>query len=450
MFLIYSFLLTVGFVALLPRFVYDAFRRGKYVSGFSERLGNLTPLKQNGQPVIWLHCVSVGETQAARPLVQHLLEQFPTHRIVVSTITLTGQKLAREVFKNSAAKVFYFPFDWSFTTRRSLSRINPAAVLLMETEIWPGFIRSCRRRSIPVVIINGRLSERSYRRYKLVRPFISRVLSMVSLAVMQAHADAERITKLGMAEEKVFNAGNLKFDVGTSSVSERTVSELKTLLGSNDRSLLVCASTHAPEEQILIEAFKRIRQSSPDSRLLIAPRHPERFAEVWGMMSKIGLRCTRRSEAGAQALNADLILLDTIGELPAIYSFASVVFVGGSIAKNGGHNVLEPAVVGSCIVTGPYTFNFTAIIRKFVENDGLIQLPPLAEKDTVEELVDVFIRLLDEPARRQELGRKARAVVEKNIGATKRTLEIISPLLTISTQSLQNDPLTTAERVRPA
>lgn len=450
MFLIYSFLLTVGFVALLPRFVYDACRRGKYVSGFSERLGNLTPLKQNGQPVIWLHCVSVGETQAARPLVQGLLAQFPTHRIVVSTITLTGQKLAREVFKNSVAKVFYFPFDWSFTTRRSLSRINPAAVLLMETEIWPGFIRNCRRRNIPIVIINGRLSERSFRRYRLVRPFISRVLSMVSLAVMQAHADAERITKLGMPEAKVLNAGNLKFDVGTSSASERTVSELKTLLDSNERPLLVCASTHAPEEQILIDAFKRIRQSSPDSRLLIAPRHPERFAEVWGMMSKTGLRCTSRSEADPVAVDAELILLDTIGELPAIYSFASVVFVGGSIAKNGGHNVLEPAVVGSCIVTGPYTFNFTAIIRKFVECDALIQLPPLAEKDTVEELVDVFSRLLNEPARCKELGRKALAVVEKNIGATKRTLKIISPLLTVSTQSLQNDPLTAAERVRPA
>ena len=450
MFALYSLLLTVGFVALLPRFVYDAFRRGKYVSGFRERLGNLQPLPLNNRPVIWLHCVSVGETQAARPLVRQLRAQLPTHRVVVSTITLTGQRLAREVFKNEAEKVFYFPFDWTFTSSRSLSRINPAVVLLMETEIWPGFIRSCKRRGVPVVIINGRISERSYRRYRLVRPFISRVLSMVKFAVMQSDEDAERITKLGMPEQKVAHSGNLKFDVGGNTIPESTSAELQTLLESSSRPLLVAASTHGPEEQILIDAFKLIRKTSPNTRLLIAPRHPERFAEVATLMMQSGFSYVRRSETSRDTTGADLILLDTIGELPAVYPFARIVFVGGSIAKNGGHNILEPAAAGACVVTGAHTFNFSSIVREFLENDALVQLPPLADSDAAVEVADVFLKLLNDARRCEELKRRAFSVMQQNVGATARTVKLIKPLITSDiTPSINDSPLTT-EQVRPA
>lgn len=429
MFAIYSLLLTLGFLALLPRFLYDAFRRGKYVSGFRERLGTVTPLSLGGQPVIWLHCVSVGETQAARPLVRRLHEEFPNHQIVVSTITLTGQTLAREVFRQSAAKVFYFPFDWGFSASRSLSRINPAAVLLMETEIWPGFIRTCHRRGIPVLIVNGRISERSFRRYRLVRPFMSRVLSMVDIAVMQSDEDAERIQELGLDADKVFSSGNLKFDVGHTGVNQTSSKELETLLGSSKRPLIVAASTHSPEEKILLDAFRRIRESSTtEPCLLIAPRHPERFNDVASSMAKTEFAFVRRSE-NRSAADADLILLDSIGELPAAYEFASVVFVGGSIAKKGGHNILEPAAIGSCIVTGAYTFNFASIVRKFLEEDALVQLPPLSEADAAAEVADVFARLLNDPARREKLKQKSRAVVQENIGATERTVKFIGPLL---------------------
>jgi 3-deoxy-D-manno-octulosonic-acid transferase len=450
MFFIYSLLLTLGFIALLPRFLYDALRRGKYTSGFRERMGGFPPLQET-EPVIWLHCVSVGETQAARPLVQQLQNRFPDHKLVVSTITLTGQTLARNVFKNSAARIIYFPFDWGFTTGRSLLRIKPAAVLLMETEIWPGFIRKCKEHGIPVAIVNGRISERSFRRYRLGRPFISRVLSMVDIAVMQSSEDAERLQQLGMAPSKVFTSGNLKFDVGASVISESVSTQLRSLLGSSSRPLLVAASTHAPEERILIDAFQQLRQSSSkEPVMLIAPRHPERFAEVESMMSASGLKYVRRTEfRGPTDSDVNLVLLDTIGELPAVYEFASIVFVGGSIARAGGHNILEAAVVGSCIVTGAHTFNFKAIIRTFLDQDALLQLPPLSETNAPSELAQLFLSLLEDAPRRQQLKERAHAVVEANLGATERTIKLIAPILTKSHNSFPTESVLAAKQGRP-
>src|SRR5687767_12421520 len=210
MYMAYSLLLTLGLLVLIPHFLFKALAHGKYVAGLRQRLGTVSPT--NGRQVIWLHCVSVGETQAARPLVQQLKQQFPHHALVVSTITLTGQKLAREVFRKQAESVFYFPFDWRWSVRRALKTINPAAVLIMETELWPNFLRECKEREIPVALVNGRISRQSFRRYTLIKFFLKRVLSGLSIAVMQSEADAVRLEALGMPSEKLFNAGNLKFD----------------------------------------------------------------------------------------------------------------------------------------------------------------------------------------------------------------------------------------------
>ncbi|MGH9882224.1 MAG: 3-deoxy-D-manno-octulosonic acid transferase, partial [Pyrinomonadaceae bacterium] len=420
---------------LLPRFLFDAFRHGKYVAGFRERLGILTPIKGNQRPVIWLHCVSVGETQAARPLVQSLQGQFPEYALAVSTITVTGQRLAREIFKNSAVKVFYFPFDWGFTTRRALNRINPVVVLLMETELWPGFLRKCSQRNIPVAVVNGRLSERSFRRYRLIKPFISRVLRSLEMALMQTDEDAERICGLGLSKDKIFVSGNLKFDAGTIPLNSSLTEELRQNFDSPVRPLLLAASTHASEERILIEAFRRLQSDAlRRPRLLIAPRHPERFAEVASLMAASGFLWTRRTTAApGHAGEHDLILLDTIGELPAAYPLAEIVFVGGSITKNGGHNLLEPAALGSCIVTGAHTFNFTAIVKTFAEADAIIQLPPLSEAEAEVELAKVFSELLAEATRRKGLGQRAKALVQENLGATDRTVKLIEPIFTRTT-----------------
>ncbi|HKR02859.1 MAG TPA: glycosyltransferase N-terminal domain-containing protein, partial [Pyrinomonadaceae bacterium] len=259
MYFLYSLLLTLGVVALLPRFALDAFRHGKYVAGLGQRLGRLPKIETGGRPVIWLHCVSVGETQAARPLARAILDKFPAHSLVVSTTTLTGQRVARDVFGKDAAAIIYFPFDWAWTVRRSLRTVNPSVVLIMETELWPNFLRECRRARVPAAIVNGRLSERSFGRYRLVKGFTRRIVNDLSLALMQTEADAGRIRALGLTPGRVHVSGNVKFDLGEDAGQQTLTAELRERFNFDGaRPLLVAASTHAPEERILLEAFKRL------------------------------------------------------------------------------------------------------------------------------------------------------------------------------------------------
>lgn len=431
MYFIYSLLLCLGFLILLPRFLLDALRHGKYVAGFRERLGSLSPISKDGRPVVWIHCVSVGETLAARPLVQALKKEFPQTLVAISTITQTGQNLAREVFKHDAAKVFYFPFDWRWVVRRSLKAIKPDTVLIMETELWPGFLRECRQQQIPVALVNGRLSAQSFRRYRLIKGFIARVLKALDLAIMQTGADADRLRALGMDPVKTFVFGSMKFDARAMSDTDSLTAAFASRFGLSDSSsLILAASTHAPEEKILLDALKQLRADEPKPRLMIAPRHPERFAEVAALIERSGFSSTRRTNPADPAdSQADVILLDSIGELPSVYSLAKIVFVGGSIANTGGHNVLEPAAAGACVITGPHTYNFQSIVESFVEAQALIQLPPLPESEVTGALTEAISRLLAEPAKRLELGTRARSLVNQNRGATERTLQALNSLL---------------------
>jgi 3-deoxy-D-manno-octulosonic-acid transferase len=432
MYFLYSLLLALGVVALLPRFIIDAFRHGKYVAGFGERLGRLPPIEAGGRPVIWLHCVSVGEAQAARPLARAILDEFPSHALVVSTTTLTGQRVARDVFRQEAAAVIYFPFDWAWAVRRSLRAVNPSVVLIMETELWPNFLRECRERGVPAAVVNGRLSERSFRRYRLVRRFTKRIVRDLSLALMQTEADAGRMLALGLAPERVFVSGNVKFDALGGSGEEALTSELRERFQlDGSRPLVLAASTHAPEERIIFDAFNRLRDApgNHQARLMIAPRHPERFPEVAQLLKASGLAWSRRSEAASESdRTCDAILLDSIGELRSVYSLAHLVFVGGSLSQTGGHNILEPAAVGACTVTGPHTFNFTAIVRAFLEAEALIQLPPLSEDDAPRALAETFVELMGNDELRLAVGARARAVMEQNRGATDRTIKLLMTL----------------------
>jgi 3-deoxy-D-manno-octulosonic-acid transferase len=434
MYLLYSLLLTLGVIALLPRFVYDAFRHGKYVKGLRERMGTLPAIETGGRPVIWLHCVSVGETQAARPLARAVLERFPGHALVVSTTTLTGQEVAREVFRDSASAIFYFPFDWSWSARRALRAVNPRAVLIMETELWPNFLRACRARLIPVALVNGRLSENSFRRYKLIRPFMRRVVDNLTLALMQTESDTARLLALGLPPERAHVSGNLKFDGGTNPGEQALTMELKDRFRfTEEHQLVVAASTHAPEERIIIAAFKELQSilGPTGSRLLIAPRHPERFAEAASLLAASGLSWARRSQppAATHDWTCDVILLDSIGELRAVYPLASVVFVGGSIARTGGHNVLEPAAAGVCVLTGHHTHNFVAITEAFLEARALVQLPALTESEAPHALAQALEELLTDEERRRGFGERARTVLEQNRGATERTVEELKAIL---------------------
>lgn len=449
MYFIYDLLFGLAFLILSPRFLIDAFRHGKYVAGFRQRLGFVAPLASS-QPVIWIHCVSVGETQAARPLVHRLREQYPQHLIAVSTTTLSGQKLAREVFKHDAACVFYFPFDWRIVVRRTLKAINPAIVLIMETELWPGFLRECQQQQIPVAIVNGRLSEQSFRRYRLIRGFMKRVLSSLTRAIMQTEADADRVRALGMAAAMTLVSGNLKFDAGILPLTDALTAAFRARFKIADGSrLILAASTHDPEEVIIINALRQvISQSNLPTRLMIAPRHPERFNDVADLIKTSGLRWARRSSLpDVSDGQAEIILLDSIGELHSVYSLAAIVFVGGSIAQTGGHNILEPAAVGAAVITGPHTFNFESIMKTFVNAGAIVQLPAKSESGAMVELAKVISELFTDPARRLKLGTLAQKLVNENRGATERTLQALGPLFAATTKAKKRSDSSSA---RPA
>jgi 3-deoxy-D-manno-octulosonic-acid transferase len=433
MYLLYTFALSLLFIALLPYFAYQALRHGKYRGSFKQRMGLLPEeLRSDSAPTIWIHTVSVGEFNAARPLISQLRNNFPDHRIVVSTITLTGQRLAASAAE-SFDKNFYFPFDWNFTVRRSLDHINPVIVVILETELWPNFLRECHRRGITTVIANGRISQKSFKGYMRVRKFISRVLADVSLLVMQSENDAERIISLGAQQSKVKVCGNLKYDLADKD-KEDSFNKLCQNLDeqfafSSSHNLIVAGSTAQGEEKILLEVLRSIRNENglEDTRLLVAPRHPERFEEVASLIRQSNFSFSRRSQSSAASVNTDVILLDTIGELGAAYRFASVVFVGGSLVPRGGHNIIEPAACAKPVIVGPHMENFRAITTDFTNADALIQIK--SDSNQVESLAREFTRLLSDRKIAEQIGARGREILIRNRGATICTIEVIQKLM---------------------
>lgn len=432
MFFLYSIILTIAFLVLLPRFVFDAIFNGKYASGFPQRLGFLPPFEQDGRPVIWVHCVSVGETNAARPLIQQLTSGLPPFRLIISTTTRTGQELARQVFAEHAEHVIYFPFDWKFSVRRALKRFAPSAVILLETEIWFNFLREANKSGAKVAIVNGRISERSYKRFGYIKNFMRRVLSYPDLALMQSNLDAKRLMALGMRATKVKVTGNMKFDQPAAEIDSLAL-EFRDRFGiSGDVPLIVAASTHEPEEKWLLDAFNLVWKASGTTlpRLLIAPRHPERFGSVADTIKRFGFGWARRSEAAsARDLNAEVILLDSIGELRSALALADIVFVGGSLIPHGGQSILEPAAAGKAIITGPYTSNFKAAVDEFLKHDALIQLPECPDSEAAQRLAAAISQLLDDRTRRDQIAANAADVMAKNRGAAHKTVEYLKEML---------------------
>ena len=428
MYFAYSIIYSLGFLLMLPAFLLN---RQKYASGFRQRLGNYPEFKHSDRKVIWLHCVSVGETNAARPLVDKLIEEFPDHRLIISTITKTGQELAKKIFTEKADAIFFFPFDWKFTVRRALDHFKPSLVLLMETEIWPRFIHEAKKTGAKVVIVNGRLSERSATRYSKVKGFISRVLADVDLALMQTGNDAKRLIEIGLDNGRVRTTGNVKFDqVSGTSDSKLTEYFRNRFDIAADKPLIIAASTHEPEEEYAIESLDGILGC--DCRLLIAPRHPERFDQVAKLTERFSYSSVRRSAAPIESdTTADIVILDSIGELRSAYPLADIVFVGGSLIQHGGQSILEPAVEGKAIVTGPYTHNFESVVNEFLENDALIQTPEAPQDFQIpERLYEAFTMLLENKPRRDELGENAKLLIERASGeATERTVSELTKLI---------------------
>ena len=428
MYLLYSFLTLVVFVVVSPYFLYQAIRYNKYIGSLGQRLGYLpVSLNVDGEESIWIHAVSVGEALTARALAADLKERYPRLRLYLSTTTIAGQHVARRSLQHVDA-VFYFPFDWAFIVKRTLNIVRPRVFVMMETEIWPNLLRLCRARGVKTVLINGRISSRSYPRYRIIRPFFRRVLADVDRFCMQSDESARRIVELGADPSKVTVTGSLKFDslemppvVSHGKPRERV---LRFFRLSANRLVLVAGSTVKGEEPAVLKAFSRLKGASPSAMAILAPRQPERFGEVERLARDAGFVTARRSDLPIDTEpRADVVVLDTIGELAQLYQVATVVFVGGSLVDHGGHNILEPAVFGKPILFGPHMQNFKEIADAFVGNDAAVQV------GSERELEQAMISLATDPVRRAKLGAAARALVEANRGAKEKTLAVIADLL---------------------
>jgi 3-deoxy-D-manno-octulosonic-acid transferase len=426
MYLLYSVLTLVLFVVVSPYFAYQAIRYKKYIGSLKERLGFL-PITFNldGEESIWIHAVSVGEVLTARALASDLKELYPRLRLFLSTTTVAGQQVAR--LNQSVDGVFYFPFDWAFIVRRTLNLVKPRLFVMMETEIWPNLLRLCRERGVKTLMINGRISSRSYPRYRLVRPLFRRVLADVDRFCMQSEESARRIIDLGAEPSKVTVTGSLKFDsleMPSSTPHGRPRERvLRFFRIAPHRPVIVAGSTMRGEEAAVLRAFVRIKASAPGALAILAPRQPERFGEVERLCRDAGLTTLRRSELPIDVEpRADVVVLDSIGELARIYQIATAVFVGGSLVDHGGHNILEPAVVGKPILFGPHMQNFKEIADTFLANGAALQIQSDGE------LEEALLTLLTDPVRRARLGAAARALVEANRGAKQKTLAVIADL----------------------
>jgi 3-deoxy-D-manno-octulosonic-acid transferase len=425
--LLYTLAIVVLAVVLSPWFVYQAIRYRKYIGSLAQRMGYL-PVSFNldGDESIWIHAVSVGEALTTRALVADLRDRYPSLRIFLSTTTLTGQQIARTRLQHVDA-VFFFPFDLPPFVNRTLRLVRPRLFIMMETEIWPNLLRACRRRGVKTMLVNGRISSRSYPRYRLARPLFRRVLVDVDRFCMQSEESARRIVDIGADPSRVAITGSLKFDSLESPAAAAGRGEgrvLRFFRMSPARPVFMAASTMKGEEGAALKAFTAVRRAHANALLIIAPRKPERFAEAEALARAEGLRVTRRTELGVDAEpRADVVILDSIGELAHLFHVATVVFVGGSLVDHGGHNILEPAVHGKPIVFGAHMQNFAEIAQTFLKSQAAVQVASPAD------LTDVVVRLMGDPVERARLGAAARALVEANRGAKMRTLDAIADLL---------------------
>ena len=428
MYLLYSAATLIALVALSPYFLYQAIRHKKYVGSLGQRLGILpVTLNLDNEPSIWIHAVSVGEVLSTRPVIEELRKRYPSLRLFLSTTTRSGQQLARRNVTDVDG-IFYFPFDWPFTVRRTLATIRPKLFVMVENEIWPTMLRECRKQGVKTVVINGRISSRSFPRYRLIKPFFKRVLADVDRFCVQGEETAARLVALGADRSRMTITGSLKFDaLNAAPLPGRGPTRvLRFFRMSPNRPVLIAGSTMRGEDEAVIRAFNRVRTTAAGANalLIIAARHPERFGDVERLCKSEGLATMRRSDLPIDAEpRCDAVILDTIGELAHLYQIATAVFVGGSLVPAGGHNILEPALYGKSIVFGPHMENFNEIAETFLTNRAAIQV------HTPRELESTIVALMGDPVRRARLGAAARALVDANRGATDRTLEVIADLL---------------------
>jgi 3-deoxy-D-manno-octulosonic-acid transferase len=443
-YLVYSVLMALAAILLTPYWLIQGIRHGKYLSNLRERLGLKLPalegLPANRSPAIWLHAVSVGEVLSGLTLAKQLKEQFPERPLVVSTTTITGQALAKERMPFADA-VIYFPLDWAFCAKRALSAVRPALVMVLETEIWPNFLREASQRSVPVIFVSGRISDRSFSRSQTwlslagfyLRPLLQDALSRASGFWMQSEKDADRVKALGAPADKVKVGGNLKYDLELPKSTPLADWLEAELARSGRRPLIVAGSVVASEEPLALIAFGVAQGEHRKALLVLAPRKPERFDAAAAFITESQRKYVRRSNldvaspagkatGGSETRIADdvtVLLLDSIGELASLYRLADGVFVGGSLVQSGGHNILEPAAFGKVPVFGDSMENFAEIAQAFVAAKAAIQVW------SPEDAGVSWIELLRDAERNKKMGETARRLVEESRGATERAVAAI-------------------------
>ncbi|HKW82861.1 MAG TPA: lipid IV(A) 3-deoxy-D-manno-octulosonic acid transferase [Burkholderiaceae bacterium] len=394
------------------------FRDRTHFEGFSQRFGLGPRVRERS---IWVHAVSVGEVQAAAPLVNALLERFPSVPLVVTTVTPTGRARARALFKDRV-DVRYVPIDLPGSVRRFFSRVQPRLAVILETEIWPNLYNRCGKLGVPLVMASARISPRSVNRYRRLVGLFRDALSHGIFIAAQSAEDAERFRSIGASPERTHVIGNIKFDFGyPPDIAERG-HELRRLLGVH-RPVWVAGSTHAKEEDVLLDAHALVRQRYTNALLVIVPRHPPRFGDVAAAMKERGIPFVTRTSGAVPGPETQVYMLDTLGELPPFYAAGDVAFVGGSLVPIGGHNLLEPAALAEPIVAGPYNFNSADIAKLLIER-GAVKIVHDAP-----ELAKVVGDLLNDPAARAQMGSAGRKAVDENRGAVGRLMSFIQPLL---------------------
>lgn len=413
---LYSAVLGLALPLILGRFAWQALRNPQYRDRWRQRFGLYGDQVLLESP-IWIHAVSVGEVGAAAPLIRAIRERFPYRDILITTSTPTGYATVARQFGETVQHV-YFPYDVPWMVKRFLHRFQPSMLLLMETELWPNLICECEERKIPVLLVNGRMSERSARRYHYLSGLTSNMLGKLTKVAVQTEADAVRLIALGAPQDRLVVTGSLKFDVHLpASVFEEGAS-IRRELGTS-RPIFMAGSTRPGEEEILLRALRLLRHRFPELLLVLAPRHPERFDSVAELLKREGWRYVRRSTTEQCAATTEVFLLDTMGDLLRFYAAADVAFVGGSLLPLGGHNVLEPATLGVPVLSGPHVFNFAEIASKLERSGALVTVT-----DEVTVAAHAGEWLADSNAR-DVAGRAGREIVAHNRGATLAVLELL-------------------------
>jgi 3-deoxy-D-manno-octulosonic-acid transferase len=427
-YLLYNILLTFFLVLSSPYYLIRSLFKKRFRKALMQRLGFLKTQSLGGS--IWIHAASVGEVFCSIPLVRRIKKEFPDRKIVLTTMTSTGNEAAKTQLPD-ADHILFFPIDHPFVLRRVLKKIQPTLLLIAETELWPNLLRACGRKGIPIILFNGRISEKSFRGYLFFRFFFERCLKYVSLFLMQTNEDQDRIIQIGAPSEKTSVVGNLKFDQALPSVTQEARDTLVQSLGLHGwEPVFIAGSTHSGEEELLTSLSRQLREIAPDLIFILAPRHLNRLEEVERMLQKESFSWIRRTaitmdqDRPSQERRPEVILLDTMGELMSLYTLATLVFIGGSLVPVGGHNPLEPLFFKKCVLFGPFMFHFSEISRRLVEEGGAIQA------NGIEDLASHMRRLLKNKRARKEMGERGYQFLRKHQGATERMYEQIRPFLT--------------------